>query len=119
MDNLPLLNNIIDCIIIDNSDNHKHLADLRECIYILIEEYLENNIHLYKLHNFTSIVIDGVYDYFLELYPYDLLNIDIQYVIEETLHMYFIVNNCPRSYKNTHIIKKINVTNYNLYKLLI
>ena len=40
MDELPILNNIIESIIIDNSDDHKYLAELRECIYILIEEFL-------------------------------------------------------------------------------
>ena len=109
MDDLPLLNNIIDSIIVDDNDEHKHLAELRECLYILIEEYIDNNIHLYKYPDFTSIVIDGVYDYFLELYPYDLLNIDIHSAIEETLHMYFIINNCPRSYKDTHIVKNNNI----------
>ena len=48
------------------------------------------------------------YDYFLELYPYDVLNIDIHSAIEETIHMYFIINNCPRSYNNTHIVKNNN-----------
>ena len=111
MDNLPVLNNIIESIQIDSEDDNKYFSDIRECIYILIQEYIDNNIHLYKYCNFEELVSDGVYEYFLELYPYDLLNIDIQYIIEETLHMYFIVNNCPRSYKNTHIIKKNNIKN--------
>ena len=108
MDDLPLLNNIIHTITVDDQDENKNISELRECLYILIKEYLDMNIHLYKYTNFEEILLDGIYDYFLELYPYDFINLDIQYIIEETLHMYFIVNNNPRSYKNTHIIHKNN-----------
>tara|TARA_Y100001970_G_C14230295_1_gene858185 strand:- start:199 stop:1488 length:1290 start_codon:yes stop_codon:yes gene_type:complete len=108
MNELPILNNIIHSITVDDKEENKHIAELRECLYILIEEYLDTNVHLYKYTNFEQILLDGIYDYFLELYPYDFINLDIQYIIEETLHMYFIVNNNPRSYRNTHIIKKNN-----------
>ena len=106
MNALPKLNNIIHSIEIDNDD--KLLNEVRECIFILIDEFIENNIELYKYTDFEDLVADNVYDYFLELYPYDLLNIDMHYIISECMHMYFIINNNPRSYENTCIVKKNN-----------
>ena len=44
----------------------------------------------------------------MEIYPYDLINIDIEYIIEEAMHMYFIINSNPRSYPKTCIIRKNN-----------
>ena len=106
MDALPKLNNIIHSIEIDTDD--KLLNEVRECIFILIDEFIENNIELYKYEDFEDLVSENVYDYFLELYPYDLLNIDMQYIISECMYMYFIINCNPRSYINTCIIKKNN-----------
>jgi len=106
MNVLPKLNNIINSIKIDRDD--KLSNEVRECIFILICEFIENNIELYKYKDFEDLVEDNVYDYFLELYPYDLLNIDMHYIISECMHMYFIINNNPRSYENTFIIKKNN-----------
>lgn len=106
MNALPKLNNIIHSIAIESDD--KLLNEVRECIFILIDEFIENNIELYKYKDFEDLVEDNVYDYFLELYPYDLLNIDMHYIISECMHMYFIINNNPRSYENTCIVKKNN-----------
>ena len=75
MDALPKLNNIIHSIEIDTDD--KLLNEVRECIFILIDEFIENNIELYKYQDFEDLVSENVYDYFLELYPYDLLNIEL------------------------------------------
>tara|TARA_A100001011_G_scaffold394465_1_gene486970 strand:+ start:201 stop:1472 length:1272 start_codon:yes stop_codon:yes gene_type:complete len=108
MEKLPPLDNIIDDIVINEEEFEKEFNDLKECLYILIDEYIENNIDLYKHEKFEEYVADNVYDYFLDLYPYDMLNIDIQHIIDETMHMYFILNNNPRSYQNTFIVKKNN-----------
>ena len=108
MEKLPKLNNIIDDIVINEEEFEKEFNDLKECLFILIDEYIENNIDLYKYENFEEFVADNVYDQFLEVYPYDLINIDIQHIIDETMHMYFISNNKPRSYPDTYIIKKNN-----------
>jgi putative phage-type endonuclease len=108
MNQLPELCDIIDTIQINKKDEQKFFADIRECIHILIGEYIQDNIGLYKLKKFENIVLENIYDYFLELYPYDLINIDILYIIEEVMHTYFILNNNPRSYPNTCIIKKNN-----------
>ena len=106
MNTLPPLNNIINNIKID--DDHDLFQDVRECLYLLLEEYLEHNIDVYKYENFEEQVKDNLHDYFEEIYPYELLNLDIDYIIEETMHMYFIINSNPRSYNKTCIIKKNN-----------
>ena len=106
MNALPKLNNIMHSIEIDGDD--KLLNEVKECIFILIDEFIENNIELYKHKDFEDLVSDNVYDYFLELYPYDLLNIDMHYIISECMYMYFIIYSNPRSYNDTRIIKKNN-----------
>ena len=62
MDALPKLNNIIHSIEIDTDD--KLLNEVRECIFILIDEFIENNIELYKYQDFEDLVSENVYDYF-------------------------------------------------------
>ena len=107
MNKLPPLNNIIHNIKIDDDDDTMH-NEIRECLYLLLEEYIENNIGTYKYEKFEELVKDNVYEFFLEIYPYDLINIDIENIIEEAMHMYFIINSNPRSYPKTCIIKKNN-----------
>jgi len=106
MNTLPPLNNIIHNIKIDDDD--KLHNEVRECLYLLLEEYIENNIGTYKYEKFEELVKDNVYEFFLEIYPYDLVNIDIENIIEEAMHMYFIINSNPRSYPKTCIIRKNN-----------
>ena len=104
MNELPKLNNIIHSIEIDNDD--KLLNEVRECIFILIDEFIENNIELYKYEDFEYLVNENVYDYFLELYPYDLLNIDMQYIISECIV-------CIMGFQMTY-----RMCSYNYYSLI-
>jgi putative phage-type endonuclease len=109
MNALPVLKNIINNIYVDTKEEIKHLSEIKECVYILIEEYIENNVQLYKETKFENIIIESIYDYFTVLYNYDLFDfINVENIIEEMLLMYFIINNNPRSYNDTFIIKKNN-----------
>ena len=55
MEKLPKLNNIIDDIVINEEEFEKEFNDLKECLFILIDEYIENNIDLYKYLNQVDI----------------------------------------------------------------
>ena len=43
----------------------------------------------------------------MNLYGNKVINVNVEELLEETLFMYFIINNNPRSYKDTFILDKI------------
>lgn len=107
MNKLPILLDIYHSINVDKNEIDKEKTDIQECLYILIEEYIDSNIHLYKKKDFENIVLSNIYEYFTNLYGSNKLNVSIEELLEETLFMYFIINNNPRSYKDTFILDKI------------
>ena len=103
MDSLPLLKNIINNINVEE----ENFDDVKECILVLIDDFIDNNVELYKYENFDLKVIDGVYEYYnnLNLEIHENTIIDIELMIEEMLTLYFVLNNNPRSYVNTFATK--------------
>ena len=103
MNAIPHLKNIINNI----NAEEDNLDDIKECIMVLIDEFINNNIELYKYEDFQLRVIDGVYTYYnnLNLDNYEDTIIDIELLIEEMLNLYFVLNNNPRSYINTFVTK--------------
>tara|TARA_B110000444_G_C18777504_1_gene565707 strand:- start:150 stop:1412 length:1263 start_codon:yes stop_codon:yes gene_type:complete len=103
MNSLPLLKNIINNINVEE----ENFDDIKECILVLIDDFINNNVELYKYEDFHLKVIDGVYEYYnnLNLEKYEDPIIDIELIIEEMLNLYFILNNNPRAYVNTFSTK--------------
>jgi len=106
---LPDLEDVIDDIkvyddtFIDTQDFH----DLKETIWVFIDDYIKNNTKQYKDSHFDELVMTNVYESMYCCY-YDIFNelelkINIDNIIEEIIFTYFIVNNNPRSYENTFI----------------
>tara|TARA_B100000795_G_C22757642_1_gene422204 strand:- start:114 stop:1367 length:1254 start_codon:yes stop_codon:yes gene_type:complete len=106
MDDLPLIVDIIDSIIVDPKDEENRITDIKECLYVLIGDILNDNVELYKHYNFKERVINITHDYFKDLYDFMSVDIDLYVVIEEVLDIYFMTNNNPRSYPDTFIMKK-------------
>ena len=87
MDSLPLLKNIINNINVEE----ENFDDVKECILVLIDDFINNNVELYKYENFDLKVIDGVYEYYnnLNLEIHENTIIDIELMIEEMLTLVF------------------------------
>ncbi len=111
---LPVLKNIIGDIKAPN-DNFKNTSDchdLKETIWIFIDDFIQNNRETYKDKHFEELVKNGTYESMYCCY-YDIFNelelkINIDDLIDEVLQTYFIVYNNPRSYANTFIHHKTN-----------
>lgn len=101
MNTLPLLKNIITTINVEE----ENFDDVKECILVLIDDFINDNIELYKYEDFHLKVIDGVYEYYNNLGLGIYEDVDIELIIEEMLNLYLILNNNPRAYVNTFSTK--------------
>ena len=114
---LPNLKNIIDEFFIDSNtfNNSSDSDDLKESVDIFLNEYLNNNIEIYKEYNFYNIVFTYLFTNICNLYDSIIFenDIDIEELINETMYCYFMRNNNPRSYNDNRIIKKPNVNKIN------
>ena len=103
----PLIN-IIDTFDPPPNDDIKYTPNdiemLQDSILDLIDEYIKHNIDTYKLEKFNLFIEDYVYD-ILQLTYINIAEIfyyiDISDIIQNTMIIYFQINNNTRSYKNT------------------
>lgn len=90
-----------------NFEDTQDYYDLKETIWIFLDDYLKGHIDIYKDKHFDEIVRQNVYDSmyvcYFETFNEIELKIDIDYIIDEVVETYFIVHNKPRSYKNSFI----------------
>ena len=112
---LPVLKNVIADIKLSNDNFHNttDFHDLKETIWIFIDDYIQNNQEIYKDKYFDDLIQTNVYESMYCCYN-DIFNelelqINIDDVIEEVMHLYFIVHNNPRSYTNTFIHHNPNI----------
>jgi len=106
---LPILKNIIGDFKVphNNFQNTQDFMDLKETIWIFADDYTRNNIETYKDKHFYDLIHSDMFDSMYCSY-YDIFNelelkINIDDIIDDVLETYFMVNNNPRSYKNTFI----------------
>ena len=112
---LPILTNVINDIKAPNDNFHDttDFHDLKETIWIFIEDFINNNIELYKDKHFDELIRVSVYESMYCCY-YDIFNelelkIDIDNIIDELVQTYFIIHHNPRSYSNTFIHHKPDI----------
>ena len=88
--------------------NEKDISDFKESIIYFIDEFLKSNIKIYKDYKFESILYDSLYDIITDNYNsiIDELGVDLEYIIFDSIEIYFYKNNSFRSYAGTTVVKK-------------
>ena len=97
-------NAVCDNEIYDDSD----IADFKESIIYFLGDFIDSNIKLYKEYKFENILYDSLYEIITNNYGsiIDELDIDLEYIIFDSMEIYFYKNNSFRSYAGTTIVKK-------------
>ena len=113
-DDLHILVDISDVImeevILDDEDNqhftNKDIEDFKESVQYFIQDFITNNINLYKDKHFENIMYDALYDIIYISYGtiLDKYDFDLEYHIYDSMEIYFYKNNAFRSYFKTTII---------------
>ena len=109
------LPNIIDTFTASKSSdeflNSNYYQDFQETLEIFIDEFINNNIHLYPDKHFDEYLYDYIYEITIGLFNNLLIDIDIdlQDIIEHIIYCYYLKNLNCRSFKKTFIIDKPNV----------
>jgi len=113
-DDLQILEDISDSLVPDSNfiedfDN-KDIEDFKESVQYFIQDFVENNIKLYKHKEFEHAMYDALYNMISPIYGslFDKTVFDIEYHIYDAMEIYFYKNNAFRSYSNTTILKKPN-----------
>ena len=116
-DDLQILQNISDQIVPDppetkmiESYNNKDIEDFKESVQYFIQDFIDNNIRLYKKKDFEHIMYDELYSLIVPIYGtlIDQTEFDMEYHIYDAMEIYFYKNNAFRSYSSTTILKKPN-----------
>tara|TARA_Y100001970_G_scaffold278665_1_gene384681 strand:- start:1112 stop:2428 length:1317 start_codon:yes stop_codon:yes gene_type:complete len=98
---LPPLHNIIDSLVIQPAYEERDIEDLRESIYLIIEDFVKNNILEYKFEDFearifsyTYTIVSQLHTQVMDIFP----SLNIHNYITEGIHGYFHMIALPRSY---------------------
>jgi hypothetical protein len=92
--------------------NNKNIEDFKESICYFVEEYLKDNIRVYEDYHFFDIVYDDIYKIIINTYGNTIIDsfaIPLDILIQECIDLYFLINDKPRSFQKTLILKKQNV----------
>ena len=101
---LPELTNIIDKIKLKSFDN-KNIEDFKETIYYFIVDYFKSNIRIYEKCNFIEEVYLDIYKITIDTYGseiVDAFSIGIDDIILESIDLYFLITDTPRSFQKTN-----------------
>ena len=98
---LAPLQNIIDILVIQPAYEETDIEDLRESIYLIIEDFVKNNVLEYKFEDFETRIFSHTYKIVsllhaqvLDIFP----SLNIHDFITEGIHGYFHMIALPRSY---------------------
>jgi len=108
---LPSLKDIKDSFTLKKINN-KNIEDFKESIYYFIEEYLKDNVRIYENYHFDDIVFSDIYKIILNTYGINIVdsfNISTDIIIQECIDLYFLINDKPRSFKHTLLLKDPNI----------
>ena len=98
-------------VIDDKSMNNINKEEFIESIMYFIDDYLRNNIEIYKEYHFNKILYEYVYNTIQTLYNdiIYIMNIDINHMISEAIELYMYTHNKHRSYTENIITRNPNV----------
>lgn len=99
------LENILETINHEIMDN-KHTEDFKETIMFFIEDYIKSNLRIYESEKFLEIFHDSIEHIISQTYnTYIIDNIQLDLLIYECIDLYLLINDVPRSFKKTLILK--------------
>lgn len=99
VNNLPLLVNIIDTISIPSKIKETDIDELRESIYLIVDDYITNNIKEYKYYDFYTRLFDHTYKIVDMLYENisDMIDLTLSDLVDEGIYSYFEIYGIKRS----------------------
>ena len=116
---LQPLNDILDELQAPNTVvNDKDIEDFKESVCYIIDEVINNNIHIYSDKHFDELLFETVLDIVKKSY-WDIINLfdfDVEGQVWDAIEIYFYRYNAFRSYSTTTIVNSPN--NKKVNKLL-
>ena len=90
--------------------NDEDIEAFKESVQYFIQDFIDNNIRLYKNKAFEHIMYDALYDMITPIYGsiFDKTKFNMEHHIYDAMEIYFYKNNAFRSYSSTTILKKPN-----------
>ncbi len=99
MNELPILSNVIHSISVPNQIQETDIDELRESMYLIIDDFISNNIEEYRYKDFTHRLFEHTY-HILEILYNDidyLVEINLSELIDEGIYSYFEFYGTKRS----------------------
>lgn len=112
---LPVLENILDDINAKKIDN-KNIEDFKETVIYFIEDFIKSNPRVYEKEDFLEIVKENIENNIQLSYNYDIINhlpLSLDIIIDECIDLHLLINDTPRSFQKTLIIKNPNIEHVN------
>tara|TARA_B100000925_G_scaffold253835_1_gene206452 strand:+ start:1065 stop:2438 length:1374 start_codon:yes stop_codon:yes gene_type:complete len=104
---LQPLNDILDKLEAPNTIiNDNDIEDFKESVCYIIDDVINNNIHIYSDKHFDEMLFETVLDIVKKSY-WEIINLfdfDIDGQVWDAIEIYCYKNNCFRSYSNTTIL---------------
>merc|ERR1712195_258792 len=111
LNDLNSLTDIITTFKVKKLDN-KNIEDFKETILFFIDDYIKSNFRDYEKEKFFEIVRDNIDIIITNTYCEEIINqlpLYFDIIINECLDLYFLLNDTPRSFKKTIILKKPDI----------
>ena len=99
MDELPSLTNIIHSISVPKQIQETDIDELRESVYLIIDDFISNNIGEYRYKDFTHRLFEHTY-HILEILHDNtnfLIELNLSELIDEGIYSYFEFYGVKRS----------------------
>ena len=93
---LPKLKDIQNNLVIEeNNFTNQDIDEFKESVLYFIEDFLNQNIKLYKEYDFETIIFETLYDTIMDAYSHiiDNLSSDLEHHIFDAMEIYFYKNN--------------------------
>ena len=103
---LKPLTNIIDTLVPKADFTDSDIDEFRESIYLIIDDFVKNNILEYMYYDFEARIFEHTYQIVSLLYSEIIdtfKSIDLSEMVEEGITLYFNIIRKPRSYHGPHI----------------
>jgi len=102
MDELPCLTNIIHSISVPKQIQETDIDELRESVYLIIDDFINNNIGEYRYKDFTHRLFEHTYHILEVLHDNTnfLIELNLSELIDEGIYSYFELKNIKK--KDTH-----------------
>ena len=96
---LPPLVDIINEISVPSNINETDIDELRECIYLIIDEFITGNVEEYCYKDFNNRLYEYTYEILAGLYNNieDMINMPLSELIDEGIYSYFEFYGIKRS----------------------